>query len=235
MKRQAYYPSRTADQLVWLENFYHKLTTHQATLGLSAGQVTSGIADARFLIYVSGTWLATARPWALSCTSAATAAMTGDGSTLCILPTFIAPPAPTGVVPVNTGALNRLFALVGIIKSSSGYTETIGSDLGIIGSTEAGPDLTTVQPVITATVNARQVEIRWGWEGNSKFLDMCEIQVDRGDGKGWVILAFDTTPNYTDTAAHPAALTRWKYRAIYHVNDSQTGLWSAETSVTIGG
>ena len=42
----------------------------------------------------------------------------------------------------------------------------------------------------------------------------------------------DTTPGYTDTAPHPATLTRWKYRAIYHADDAQVGLWSAEVSVT---
>jgi hypothetical protein len=93
----------------------------------------------------------------------------------------------------------------------------------------------TVQPVLTATVNGGRVDIGWSWEGNAKFLDMCEIQVDRGDGKGWGPLAFDTTPNYTDNAAFPATLTRWKYRAIYHLNDAQVGQWSAEVSVTVGG
>jgi hypothetical protein len=27
--------------------------------------------------------------------------------------------------------------------------------------------------------------------------ELLETQVDRADGKGWVMLAFDTTPNYT--------------------------------------
>ena len=51
--------------------------------------------------------------------------------------------------------------------------------------------------------------------GFSAFLDMLEIQVDCGDGKGWVFLTMDNTPNYTDTAPLPATPTKWKYRAIY--------------------
>jgi len=235
MKRQAYYPSRAADQLVWLENFHNKLTPYQATLGLSPAQVTAAIADARFLIYVMGSWLATARPWSLSCTKAATEAMTGDGANLCVLPVFTPPTPPTGVIPVKTGALDRIFTLVATIKNSSSYTEAIGSDFGIVGSSLTAPDLATVQPVLTATVNGRRVDIDWGWEGNAQFLDMCEIQVDRGDAKGWGLLAFDTTPNYTDNATFPTTLTRWKYRAIYHQDDAQAGLWSAEVSVTVGG
>ena len=55
------------------------------------------------------------------------------------------------------------------------------------------------------------------------------------DDKGWVLLAFDTTPGYTDSFMPPAALTKWKYRGIYRVNDQQVGQWSAEQSVTVGG
>jgi hypothetical protein len=64
---------------------------------------------------------------------------------------------------------------------------------------------------------------------------MCEIQVDRGDGKGFIDLAFDTTPGYTDTAPLPAAPAKWTYRAIYRVNDAQVGLWSKPVTVAVGG
>jgi hypothetical protein len=39
----------------------------------------------------------------------------------------------------------------------------------------------------------------------SAFLDICELQVDRGDNKGFVALAFDTTPGYNDTQPFPTA------------------------------
>ena len=35
MKRQPYYPSRVADQIIWLTNFANKLAGHAATLGIS--------------------------------------------------------------------------------------------------------------------------------------------------------------------------------------------------------
>jgi hypothetical protein len=65
-------------------------------------------------------------------------------------------------------------------------------------------------------------------------LDLLEIQVDRGDGKGWVFLTFDTTPNYTDTTPFPATPTKWKYRAIYRVGDAQVGVWSNTVEITVG-
>ncbi len=57
---------------------------------------------------------------------------------------------------------------------------------------QTGPDLTTVQPDIDATLSGNAVQVGWGWGGNTAFLDRCEIQVDRGSG--WTLLAFDTTP-----------------------------------------
>ena len=52
---------------------------------------------------------------------------------------------------------------------------------------------------------------------------MLEIQVDRGDGKGWVFLTYDTTP------------TKWKYRATYRVGDAQVGIWSNIVEIEVGG
>jgi hypothetical protein len=62
---------------------------------------------------------------------------------------------------------------------------------------------------------------------------MCELQVDAG-GKGFVLLAFDTTPNYTDSAPNPTAPAKWTYRAIYRVGDHRAEQWSKPVSVTIG-
>ena len=88
---------------------------------------------------------------------------------------------------------------------------------------------------LTLSLSGNAVLIGWGWQGNGAFLDILEIQVDRGDGKGWAFLTFDTTPNYTDTAPHPAAPAKWKYRAIYRVADAQVGLWSNTVEIAVGG
>jgi hypothetical protein len=88
---------------------------------------------------------------------------------------------------------------------------------------------------ITATVSGTHVDRNWKWQGYRKFIDQLEIQVDRADGRGFMVLTFDTTPGYNDTAAFPATPTQWKYRAIYRVNDMQVGLWSATVSVMVRG
>ena len=63
----------------------------------------------------------------------------------------------------------------------------------------------------------------------------CELKVDRGDSKGFVFLAIDTTPGYTDTQPFPDPPAKWTYQAIYRMADNRVGQWSAPASVTVGG
>jgi hypothetical protein len=239
MKRQPYYPSRVADQIIWLTNFANKLAGHAATLGISTAECAAALADARWLIYVLGSWQPATKAWALACTDAAKEAQAGGGLALMALPVFTPPALPAAVgglpavVPVNTGALNRIFDIVQMMKQHGAFTEAIGTDLGVIGAEQTGPDFTTLRPEITATVIGSTVQIGWGWGGFGRHLDQCEIHVDRGSG--WGLLAQDSTPGYTDTTPHPASPAKWRYKAIYRVDDSQVGLWSAEVSVTVGG
>ena len=75
--------------------------------------------------------------------------------------------------------------------------------------------------------------IKWGWGGYVSYLDAIEIQVDRNDGKGFVLLTMDTTPGYTDTQPFPTAKTVWTYRAIYLANDARVGVWSQNVSIAV--
>jgi hypothetical protein len=233
MKTNSYYPSRQGDQIVWLGNFSNKLPGYATALGLTAGQSTAAVADCGWLIYFMGSWLPNVRAWSLACTDALGEAQIGSGSAAQVLPVFAAPALPTGVVAVNPGAQNRIFALVQLIKDGGKCTDTIASNLGIVGSEQVAPNITALQPVISAAIVNNQVLVKWGWGGNRGSLAMCEIQVDRGDGKGFVPLAFDTTPNYTDTQPFPATPAKWTYRAIYRVGDGQVGSWSAPASITV--
>jgi hypothetical protein len=139
------------------------------------------------------------------------------------------------VPAVAPGVEVRFRALVKQVKGSPAYNEATGAALGIEGAQQTGPDFTTIQPDISATISGTHVEVGWGWGGNAAFLDICEIEVDRSDNKGFVLLTFDTTPNYTDTTPFPATPTKWTYRAIYRVGDSRVGQWSKPVSVTVGG
>ncbi len=234
MKRQVYYPGRAAEQILWLENLRNKITTYQAALGLNGGQILIAIADARWLVYVLGSWLPAVRAFAPSCTETALAAQIGTGASALVLTTFTPPALPATVAAMNPGSLDRLFALVALMKDAPGYTPAIGQDLNLIGPEKSAPDLSTLQPALAATLSGNRVEIAWGWQGNSAYLDLLELQVDRNDGKGYVALAFDTTPGYIDTAPFPATPAKWTYRAIYRVADAQVGMWSLPVSIIVG-
>lgn len=233
MKHNSYYPTNLAEQIKWLVNFNLKIASHATALGLTPAQVTAILADCAWLIYVLQAWLTAVRKWAQSCTDAANLAQTGVGGVQ-TLPVFPVPPLPTGTVPVAFGALTRIFALVQSIKTGGKCTDEIATDLGIVGSAVTPPDLNALQPVLTAVVGGGHVAIGWGWQGNGAWLDACEILVDRNDGKGFVPLVVDTTPNYNDTQPLPTAKTIWTYKAIYRVGDGQVGQWSQPVSVTVG-
>jgi len=234
MKRNTYYPTKLADQLRWIVNFNTKLASHATALGLTPAQVTAALADCAWLIYVLQTWLTAVRTWAQSCTDAANQAQTGVGGVQ-TLPVFPVPAVPAGTVPVTLGALTRIFALVKQIKDGGKCTPDITTDLGIAGSAVIPPDLTNIQPVLTAAVTGGHVAIGWDWQGLSAWLDACEILVDRNDTKGFVPLVVDTTPNYNDTQPLPAVKAIWTYKASYRVGDGQVGQWSQPVSVTVGG
>jgi hypothetical protein len=211
--------------------FQLNIGSYATLLGITPTQVTSQAADSDYFAYLlacqqgmqngAQQWTA----WKNLTRGGGTPPATGAP----VLPTF-----PTAVSAVPLGIEARFRALVKQIKAHASYNSSIGQALGIEGPEQTGPDLTTLQPIIDAGINGNRVEIDWGWGGHSAFLDMIRLDVDRGDGKGFIFLANDTTPGYTDTNPFPATPTKWTYRAIYIVGDVQVGLWSNPVSVTVG-
>lgn len=135
--------------------------------------------------------------------------------------------APTEVAP---GIIGRATALVARIKPAPGYTESIGQALQIIGA-EHPVDPTALKPVLYATLDAGHVDISWLKQG----MDALELWVDRG--AGFVFLAIDSIPDYTDTAAMPPAgqSALWKYKGIYIQADQRVGQWSDVGSIPVAG
>ena len=74
------------------------------------------------------------------------------------------------------------------------------------------------------------VMVRWGWRGQSAFLDLLELEVDRGSG--FQLLAYDSTPDYLDTTPITVA-AKWTYRAIFRVGDARVGQWSGPVSINV--
>jgi hypothetical protein len=233
MKRQRYFPTKLADQIGWLVNFKQTLSTYATPLGLTPAQATAAVADAGWLVYVLQSWLGAVRTFGLTATQSSLLAQSGEGSAALVLPGFTTPALPASLTPQNPGALDRIFALVQQIKDSGKCTDDIATNLRIVGTAETGPDFTTIAPEFTVGIVGGHAVINWNWGGYVDYLESCEIQADRGDGKGYVLLTIDTTPGYTDTQPFPAVKTVWTYRAIYRLNDSQVGVWSAPVSIPV--
>ena len=227
MPKSYYLPSDDAGRLAWINNYSAKLPSYSAALGLSSDDVAAVTADAAFFAYALNAQqqiAAYAQQW----TTYKNAARDGSGASLGLLP--VAPvfgAAPTAVAP---GIISRVKAMVARIKPAPGYTDAIGQALQIIGADQI-VDVNSMKPVLDVQLDAGQVDINWTKQG----MDGIEIQVDRGTG--FVFLAIDTIPNYTDTQPMPAAgqSALWKYKAIYHQTDQRVGQWSDIVSIPVAG
>ena len=118
MKKNPFYPGRQGDQAVWHGNFSGKLSALATTLGLTPAQLAAILADCAWMIYILQLWLPAVRAWAKACTDALIEAQTGASNGAQVLPAFVAPPLPTGTIPVNAGALLRIFVAIQMIKDS---------------------------------------------------------------------------------------------------------------------
>ena len=68
MKHNSYYPTNVPEQILWLTNFFNKLTGHAPALGVSVAACAAAVADARWLIYLLGSYQPALKAWSKSCT-----------------------------------------------------------------------------------------------------------------------------------------------------------------------
>lgn len=227
MPKSYYLPADDAGKGAWLNNLAAKLPSYAAALGLTAADTASVTADAAFFTYCLssvGQVAAYSQQW----TAYKNAARNGNAPALGAFPA--APVFAVAPAMVAPNIFGRATALVARIKTAPGYTDSIGQALQIIGADQT-VDVNSMKPVITAQLDAGQVTVDWKKQG----MDGVEIQVDRGTG--FVFLAVDTVPDYTDTEPMPAAgqSALWKYKAIYRQGDDRVGQWSDVVSIPVAG
>ena len=227
MPKSYYLPADEPGKGAWLNNLSAKLPTYAAALGLASADTASVTADALFFTYCLnsvGQVAAYSQQW----TAYKNSARNGTGVSLGLAPA--APSLGTAPAAVAPNIFGRATALVARIKVAPGYTDSIGQALQVIGADHT-VDVNSLKPVLTAQLGAGQVGIGWAKQG----MDGIELQVDRG--AGFVFLAIDTIPGYTDTAPLPAAgqSALWKYKGIYRQGDDRVGQWSDVVSVAVAG
>lgn len=227
MAKTHYVPASDEGKMTWLNNFASKISVHAPVLGISQQLVTSVQNDMQMFTYM------------VNVTNSFKAGLSeivgykdilkngNENMPLNPVPVFNNTPPPT-LVPA--GIFRRVSKLIMTIKGNPNYNESIGEDLGIIG-TEQSRDTMEMKPVLKIRTEAGKPRIIWK-KGDADSLD---IYVDRGDNKGFVYLANDFSPDYTDNTplSGESRTAEWRYKAIYRLKDEQVGSFSDEVSVTV--
>ena len=222
-------PTNDAGIADLLDNFGLKIPTYATALNVTAAQVTSYQNDAAMFRYMLKMQEAT-KTFKQEVTSYKNFLRDGEDGPPQSEPVPVFPTLPVPPTTVNKGILDRFRRGVANIKSENAYTNGMGEALGIVGDEQTfDPD--KLKPVLTGEIVVGHPVIKWT-KGHADALD---IYVDRGTGAGFVFLATDTQPDYTDTTSLPQGVETavWEYQAIYKIADEQVGKYSQSIKVTV--
>jgi hypothetical protein len=228
MKRKYYLPKDDSGKDLWLKNFANKISLYATKYGITAAEVSDMTASALHFSY----WLNYKNQYeefGRKITAYKNEGRDGiaPGALASVPPA--APTLPAAPPVAVAGFFVRAVSLANRIKKHISSTEADIKDLGLLGEDTSFDYLNAVPQMSLRLGSAGQPEIVWA---KGPF-DSLEILVDRGNG--FVLLAIDTRPNYTDNAPLPAVGTSeiWKYKAIYHLNDDRIGQWTSEYSISV--
>jgi len=127
--------------------------------------------------------------------------------------------------------LTRIFAVVARIKTSAGYTETIGTDLGVVGSEEVERETPKFSVSLEQGTGCQCVKL-----GFFKYGHMgVYIESRRGASGLWELLAIDTESPYLDERPLLVAGTPEvrEYRMRFWDKGTPNGPWTTVASVTV--
>lgn len=229
MTRKAYYiPDSDPGKAEFLNNLAAKIGTHAATFGIGPAEAASLKNDAAMFKYLLDMQEAF-KTFKQNISAYKNMLRDGEDSgsphPLPIMPALPLPPAL-----VNNDIFGRARKLVARLKTHNNYSEAIGEGLGIIGD-EHIVDIHELKPVLKSRLDAGRPVIIWK-KGVAESLD---IYVDRRDGKGFVLIATDSQPDYIDKYPMPKDKESvvWEYKAAYRIGDKQVGHFSDTVLVTV--
>lgn len=205
MPTKDYIPGTDAELIPWLTNFKAKIANVTSTLKLPKdgnGDLPSEIDDYIQSIHKANT---KKEEW-----SSAVAEKNDKG----------------------TDVLGKVRAMANLIKASSGYTEGIGQELGIIGGAKV-INKDTYKPELKAVVIGGLVRISFKKRGT----DGVNIYRRRKGEMTWQFLARDTASPYEDRIklAVDGQPEHWEYRAYAVIKDDEIGQPSDVVEVVFGG
>jgi hypothetical protein len=212
-----------------MSGFRDTIGQYATVLGLTEAELAAQAADANYFNYVLACHEATHRH-AQEWTAWKKLILDGQAAPDTVLPTAPVMPAPVPAVPAGIKA--RFRALARKIKAQGSYNPALGEGVGIEAGMVTPPDWSKLKPKLSLSISADHVLVHWDWQGYRRFLDSCEIHVNRGPG--FVLLTMDTTPGFLDPESFPATPAKWTYRAVFRVGDASVGLWSDSISIAVG-
>ncbi|MCX7085069.1 MAG: hypothetical protein NTY69_05970 [Methylococcales bacterium] len=230
MLTQSYFPNTEGDRVVWLTNFDTKIQIHATALALNPAELATTLTDIDFYVWVLQTWYPSIQQSALESTAYKLLIGYGTESHVIAVPSHaaITSPAPTPL----PGVLTRLFNLIARIKIGTGYTESIGLDLGIVGSVVSSTPQT---PEYTVTTE-RGPEIEQVSISFIKYRhDGVSIYSRRNQGD-WEFLAVAMVKPWLDNRAlvDPLLPEVREYRLRYWDKGDANGEYSAVQRVNVG-
>ncbi|HUZ07759.1 MAG TPA: hypothetical protein VMV89_09765 [Candidatus Paceibacterota bacterium] len=231
MANQPFYPKREGDQSLWFTNIQSKIPKYCVTLEISDARKAKLTLVLNWLIWAWHIYLPARRADAPAATAwrQQLATGTGDATTDCT------PPEPAALTPPADapffGMLSWLFDEIGRWKKAEGYTDTIGADLGIVGS--SSQTHTDPPQLAQGDVAENSVELdATFWEHNGVY-----IESQRQGEAGFAFLAVETSSPYMDNrAVKTAGQAEWRdYRACWWDNDTPSMHFGPVLRVLVSG
>jgi len=236
MKRNRWFPSRISQQVIFLINYADKVGAYGTATGMDANATLDTVADARWLVYVLGSWLTDVRTFSGAATNAIDVAMYGQtGGSSFPMPTFTAPALPTTPVPPvvarPAGGMTRILDYIAQLKLRPGYDEPMGIDLGVIGSEDTADHPTPEFSLELAQGSGCQcVMINF-----TKFSHQGVYIECRRNGGPYELAAIDTEKPYVDERPllDPTKPEIREYRLRFWDKGTPNGPWSEVQKITV--
>jgi hypothetical protein len=182
----SYFPRTEAAQIPWFGNLKAKVTNaaYQTALEYTAGDATTVQGVCTLFIYILETYLPSVRAYSEAVTGAIAQLRTGSSGSI-VFPTAPVFSAPAGSASLTPGLQKALFERIARWKTATGYDDSIGEDLGIVGTSTGA---TTDAPVLTATTGADGISLKFVKKGHMGIY----IESQRQGAPGFTFLGIDT-------------------------------------------
>jgi hypothetical protein len=229
MSKTSYLPAPDGDRVIWMNNFTAKIGTYAASVGITAAEVTAVQKDAamyQYIVNLQEVYKQTLQN--VINYKRLLKKANAQQHLSAVLPAL--PALATAPAPVPEGVFDRISNLVKRIKASVNYTDSMGSDLGII-SPVVSIDPSSMQPDLQVKTDAGRPHVKWV-RGEADALD---LYADRNDGSGFVYLGRFMRNEYIDTTnlASNKVLDEWRYKGIFVIADIQVGLYSPVVEISV--